>query len=133
MTTAAAQKAAYLRRHNLPGKSPRDIIDVPTPRPRAKTDEKTFAEKRKESLLSRARGGKVPEVEVAVTAVMFAAKLKRMSTVTATSTSGTDTMEKKKKERVPYLPPRTPHVPLAGSPRSLASRPLLPACRARVR
>ena len=118
MTSAAAQKAAYMRRHNLGPKSPReDDWDVPTPRSKAKSEEKTFAEKRKENLLSRARGGKVPEIEVAVTAVLFAAKLKRISSAAAEE-------KKEKKEKVPMFPPRTHR-----RPASQLSSAITPTCR----
>ena len=53
------------------------------------SDEKSFAQKRKENLLSRAQGGRPREADVAVTAVLFAAKMKRLSLEA----------DKKKKER----------------------------------
>ena len=86
-TSARAQKEAYLRRKGV--KAPRP----PTPEPafveepeesvhrdlspRKRERRPSFAEKRKAALLSRARGGQKPrEVDVGMTAVLFAARLR---------------------------------------------------------
>ena len=88
-TSARAQKEAYLRRKGVKG--PRPPTLEPTfslgtdenatrtdlsPRKRERRSSSSFAEKRKAALLSRARGGRPREGDVAVTAVLFAARLK---------------------------------------------------------
>ena len=85
-TSARAQKEAYLRRKGV--KAPRP----PTPEPafveepeenvhrdlspRKRERRPSFAEKRKAALLSRARGGRPRQVDIGMTAVLFAARLR---------------------------------------------------------
>ena len=95
LTSSMGQKEAYLRRHNMrsPQTTPRyeePYPEEPPQRPKSADHEKTFAQKRKENLLSRARGGR-RDVDVALTTVMFAAKLKRLSSA--------DVVERKKREK----------------------------------
>ena len=87
-TSARAQKEAYLRRKGVKG--PRPPTLEPTfslgpdeyatrtdpLRKRERRPSSSFAEKRKAALLSRARGGRPREGDVAMTAVLFAARLK---------------------------------------------------------
>ena len=80
--SARAQKEAYLRRKGM--KSPRATTSEPVyeelyPENGDRESGPSFAQKRKENLLSRARGGRPREVDVGITAVLFAAKLKRLS------------------------------------------------------
>ena len=101
-TSARAQKEAYLRRKNLGPKTPRSEeapIAVAPKSPRD-PDEKTWQEKRKDNLLSRARGGRVRDVNVGIAAVMFASKLKRLS-----SAEVMQQKDEKKKKVIPLLHP----------------------------
>ena len=85
-TSARAQKEAYLRRKGIKAARP------PTPEPAFSPDPEenihrdlsprkrerrpSFAEKRKAALLSRARGGRPRQVDIGMTAVLFAARLR---------------------------------------------------------
>ena len=74
-----AHKEAYLRRKGV--KTPRPptpepVYEEPCPESGKRVRRPSFAQKRKENLLSRARGGRPREVDVSFTAVLFAAKLK---------------------------------------------------------
>jgi hypothetical protein len=85
-TSVRAQKEAYLRRKGV--KAPRpptpEQASSPDPEenvhrdlsPRKRERRPSFAEKRKAALLSRARGGRPREVDVGMTAVLFAARLR---------------------------------------------------------
>jgi len=95
-----AQKDAYLRRKGVKPPTPRTEPVYETPyrvspgkRERRPSSDGEFlkacANKRKENLLSRARGGRPRNVDVAITSVLFAAKLKRLSL--ADSGSGEET------------------------------------------
>jgi len=82
MASYKSQKEAYLRRHNRGVRSPQPELVYEEPQVEKKPSgegQKTFAQKRKENLLSRARGGRPREVDVAVTAVLFASKLRQRS------------------------------------------------------
>ena len=85
-TSLSAQKEAYLRRKGIKAARP------PTPEPAFSPDPEenihrdlsprkrerrpSFAEKRKAALLSRARGGRPRQVDIGMTAVLFAARLR---------------------------------------------------------
>ena len=119
-TSARAQKEAYLRRKNLGPKTPRSEeapIAVAPKSPRD-PDEKTWQEKRKDNLLSRARGGRVRETHVGIAAVMFASKLKRLS-----SAEVMQQKDEKKKKVIPLLHPAPDPLPsLSRSPSGSSSR-----------
>ena len=131
-TSARAQKEAYLRRKGVKG--PRPPTLEPTfslghdenatrtdlsPRKRERSSS-SFAEKRKAALLSRARGGRPRDGDVAVTAVLFAARLKISAAQTKLDeeqeTGSGDTAQRapgertwKQKRKDAYL--RTHHTP----------------------
>lgn len=95
MTWREKRKEAYLRTHSHTPRSPReedepsgsgdtaaasstsDDASTPSSTPRG---EKSFAQKRKEAIMRRQQAGRKPtETEVGVTSVLFAAKMKRLS------------------------------------------------------
>ena len=137
-TSARAQKEAYLRRKGVKG--PRPPTLEPTfslghdenatrtdlsPRKRERGYSSSFAEKRKAALLSRARGGRPRDGDVAVTAVLFAARLKISAAQTKLEeeqeTGSGDTAQRapgertwKQKRKDAYL--RTHHTPAPPPP-----------------
>ena len=121
-TSVRAQKEAYLRRKGV--KAPRpptpEQASSPDPEenvhrdlsPRKRERRPSFAEKRKAALLSRARGGRPREVDVGMTAVLFAARLRISASHTKldaqqetgageTSAAGTSAADTSAAERAP--------------------------------
>lgn len=137
-TSARAQKEAYLRRKGIGPRPPTleptfslgpdesaTRIELST-RKRERRPSFSFAEKRKAALLSRARGGRPREGDVAMTAVLFAARLKISASQTkldeeqetgsgntaAQRAPGERTWKQKRKDA--YL--RTHHIPAPPQP-----------------